>query len=164
MNRFFVEQIAVAVPNVTKAKALMARIGAMAWHDDTVVAKGEVFGVASENVANLHFNYELGNPEQKPLEFEILDYQRGGNWVDSIPRYDDQGVVTHLGMHCTADELVKWRELFAEENIGVAQEVETQSHTNPVIAGKRTYNYVIFSTRGILGVDLKFIVRRDVAV
>ena len=30
---------------------------------------------------------------------------------------------------------------------------------NPVIAGKRTYNYVIFDTKKILGVDVKFIVR-----
>ena len=41
----------------------------------------------------------------------------------------------------------------------MAQEVFTESHTNPVIAGKRSYNYVIFDTREILGVDLKFIVR-----
>ena len=41
----------------------------------------------------------------------------------------------------------------------MAQEVMTESHTNPVIAGKRTYNYVIFDTKEILGVDVKFIVR-----
>jgi hypothetical protein len=43
----------------------------------------------------------------------------------------------------------------------VAQEVLTQSHTNPVISGKRWYNYVIFDTKDILGVDLKFIVRKE---
>ena len=46
-----------------------------------------------------------------------------------------------------------------ERGIKVAQEVFTKSHTNPVIAGKRKYNYVIFDTKEILGVDLKFIVR-----
>jgi hypothetical protein len=35
------------------------------------------------------------------------------------------------------------------------------SHTNPVISGKRWYNYVIFDTKEILGVDLKFIVRKE---
>jgi hypothetical protein len=39
----------------------------------------------------------------------------------------------------------------------------TISHTNPVIAGKRWYTYVIFDTRSILGIDLKFIVRREAA-
>ena len=48
---------------------------------------------------------------------------------------------------------------FANRDIEVAQEVFTDSHTNPVIAGKRSYNYVIFDTKNILGVDLKFIVR-----
>jgi hypothetical protein len=62
-------------------------------------------------------------------------------------------------MHCSGDDLLKWREFFKERQINVAQEVFTESHTNPVIAGKRSYNYVIFDTREILGVDLKFIVR-----
>ena len=67
--------------------------------------------------------------------------------------------ISHLGMHCTADELLNWRDFFDERGIKVAQEVFTKSHTNPVIAGKRKYNYVIFDTKEILGVDLKFIVR-----
>ena len=62
-------------------------------------------------------------------------------------------------MHCSAEELVQWRAFFAERDIPVAQEVFTESHTNPVIAGQRWYNYVIFDTKDILGVDLKFIVR-----
>ena len=69
--------------------------------------------------------------------------------------------VSHLGMHCTADELELWQEFFAERGIGIAQEVVTDSHTNPVISGKRLYNYVIFDTKEILGVDLKFIVRLE---
>ena len=64
-------------------------------------------------------------------------------------------------MHCTADELLGWRDFFKKRDIPVAQEVVTESHTNPVIAGKRTYNYVIFDTKEILGVDVKFIVRKN---
>ena len=71
--------------------------------------------------------------------------------------------VSHLGMHVTSGELEGWRHFFAERGIVVAQEVKTHEHTNPVIAGKRFYTYVIFNTRPILGVDVKFIVRRDVA-
>ena len=62
-------------------------------------------------------------------------------------------------MHCSADDLIEWRVFFQSRGIDVAQEVMTESHTNPVIAGKRSYNYVIFDTKDILGVDLKFIVR-----
>jgi hypothetical protein len=65
-------------------------------------------------------------------------------------------------MHCTADELLKWRKFFRDRGIQIAQEVFTDSHSNPAIAGKRSYNYVIFDTRKILGVDLKFIVRIEV--
>ena len=77
--------------------------------------------------------------------------QRGTN--------EARNTVSHLGMHCSADDLIEWRVFFQSRGIDVAQEVMTESHTNPVIAGKRSYNYVIFDTKDILGVDLKFIVR-----
>ena len=46
-----------------------------------------------------------------------------------------------------------------EANLSFNYDIFSESHTNPVIAGKRSYNYVIFDTKDILGVDLKFIVR-----
>ena len=70
--------------------------------------------------------------------------------------------VSHLGMHVTEAELDAFSDYFRMKGIHIAQMVETRRHTNPVIVGKRTYKYVIFDTRRILGVDLKFIVRRDV--
>lgn len=113
-----------------------------------------MFGYASNNEANLSFNYGLvtGN------EFEVLDYTTGINWMES---FDRQNSVSHLGMHCSAEELAKWREFFSARNIQVAQEVVTQSHTNPAIKDSRRYNYVIFDTKAVLGVDLKFIVRLE---
>jgi hypothetical protein len=69
---------------------------------------------------------------------------------------------SHIGMHCTEDELLDWTKFFTSRGIQIAQQVNTQSHTNPVIAGKRFYTYTIFHTRPILGIDCKFIVRRDV--
>ena len=98
------------------------------------------------------FNYDLISGK----EFEVLNYTSGRNWIDER---GDRNVVSHLGMHCTNAELIKWKEFFKERFIEVAQEVFTDSHTNPAIAGKRSYNYVIFDTQHILGVDLKFIVR-----
>jgi len=150
MLNFKIEQIAIAPANVEKARKLLEDMGAIDWVEDTVVASGKVFGKKGENQADLNFNYDL---------FEILNYKEGNNWVDTLGR--GRNTVSHLGMHCSGKELIGWRNFFAERNIPVAQEVKTQSHTNPVIAGKRWYNYVIFDTKEILGVDLKFIVRLE---
>lgn len=152
--QFRIEQIAINPPNPALAEKLLRDMGAATWSKDHVVAQGKVFGKAHRNAANLAFNYDLFNPEKG--EFEILNYTYGENWMNAPDRGHS---VSHLGMHCTAEELVAWRKFFAEREIAVAQEVFTESHTNFVIAGKRWYNYVIFDTKRILGVDLKFIVR-----
>ncbi len=75
---------------------------------------------------------------------------------------DDHGsAISHLGMHCTAEELLEWRNFFSERGIRVSQEVETQSHTNDAVNKLgRHYQYVIFDTNEIIGADLKFIVRK----
>lgn len=153
--KFFIEQIAICPRDPVLAKRLLTEIGAVDWHEDHVVANGEVYSHKGRNEANLSFNYDIFAGK----EFEILDYTQGNNWMMRPNRFNS---VSHLGMHCTAEELVKWREFFAEREIDVAQEVFTESHTNPVIAGKRSYNYVIFDTKDILGVDLKFIVRINI--
>jgi hypothetical protein len=152
--KFKIEQIAICPADPERAIALLTKMGAETWARDHVVARGNVYdGKDVSNEANLAFNYELLDGAK---EFEVLHYTKGHNWM----QYHACSV-SHLGMHVTADELLLWREFFAAEGINVSQEVMTQSHTNPVIAGKRWYNYVIFNTRGILGVDIKFIVRRD---
>ena len=157
--KFKIEQIAICPKSPEQAKKLLDEMGAGEWAEDHVVAEGEVFGLPSRNEADLSFNYDLvdGN------EFEVLHYTTGKNWIGDREAKDDWprevNSVSLLGMHCTAEELVEWRKFFEERGIAVAQEVMTESHTNPVIAGKRTYNYVIFDTKDILGVDVKFIVR-----
>jgi hypothetical protein len=167
-----IEQIALSPRDPAKAMELLAALGLTEWIHDEVVASGSVRGKLAQNKADLHFNYQADHhfeevsadplaPEQepppaeaKPLELEVIKYQEGKNWLDKVP-----SSVCHLGMHCTASELVGWRKKFEELGIKIAQEVFTQSHTNPAIAGSRRYQYVIFDTRAILGVDLKFIVR-----
>lgn len=151
--KFCIEQVAIFPADPAKARELLRAMGAVKWVDDHVKAEGEVFGFKAGNEADLAFNYELLADAN---EFEILDYTHGPSWMDNR-----RNQVSHLGMHCTAEDLVRWREFFAERGIPVAQEVKTKSHTNAAISGKRWYQYVIFDTRPILGVDLKFIVRRD---
>lgn len=155
--KFFIEQIALNPPDARAAMDLLSQLGLSAWTDDVVTATGTVRGKQATNRAELHFNYEASPLEGKPLELEVLQYQEGKNWMQRNP-----ASVSHLGMHCTLKELVQWKEKFKECGIEIVQEVFTDSHTNPTIAETRRYQYVIFGTRDILGVDLKFIVRFNV--
>jgi hypothetical protein len=152
--KFKIEQIAISVGSRASAMNLLFDIGAKDWHLDTVSAVGKVFGKDGQNTANLAFNYEICEGK----EFEVLEYTSGPNWIAAS---DVAPCVSHFGMHCTQEELDRWIEFFDEQGIKIAQAVETVQHTNPVIAGKRWYTYVIFDTRRIIGTDLKFIVRRD---
>jgi len=151
--KFVIEQVALFPKDPERAIAFLKKIGAEEWARDIVIAKGEVFGVQGANVGELAFNYNMLGAAK---ELEVLHYREGPHWMAD-------NCVSHLGMHVKAEELAQWRAFMAEEGIPVAQEVLTHLHTNPVIAGKRWYQYVIFDTREILGVDLKFIVRREEA-
>jgi hypothetical protein len=151
--KFRIEQVALHPKNPEAAMELLTAMGAGEWAKDHVVAAGSVFGSAATNEANLAFEYEMLGEAR---ELEVLQYTTSDNWMELQPWR-----VSHLGMHCSPEELVDWRAFFAARNIRVAQEVKTQSHSNPVIAGKRWYNYVIFDTYEILGVDIKIIVRHD---
>lgn len=176
MPAFKIEQIALSIPNAQRAQDFLAKIGLTEWFHDHVVAKGHVFqehpykGSHDEetNEADLRFNYQAGNGSDdgagKPLELEILSYTKGENWIEeNVSELDaHENQVSHLGMHVTAEELEGWRDFFYAEDISVAQEVNTESHTNPAIKDTRRYKYVIFDTRDIIGVDLKFIVRKDI--
>lgn len=155
MPQFKIGQLALALPlnaeDHTLALKFLAACGIRGWVEDTVCAQGTVNGCNARNTAKLRFNYDtfLGN------ELELLNYTQGPSWLNelSLP------TVSHIGMHCTEPELLKWRQLMADFRIEVAQEVWTESHTNPRIRDCRRYHYVIFSTRELIGVDMKFIVR-----
>jgi hypothetical protein len=159
--KFRIEQIALAPANTGRAIKLLSDLGLTDWFKDNVVASGHVYGVPGQNSALLQFNYQAGNgndPAGKPLELEVLKYVDGNNWLN----YRPDNTTSHLGMHVTSEELYAFQKYFEREGIPVAQAVWTDAHTNPAIAGKRFYNYVIFDTHQIIGVDLKFIVRHDV--
>jgi len=146
-----IDQIAICPPDPSAAIELLTAMGATSWINDKVTARGNVRSKQDVvSVGSLAYNYELGSPR----EFEVLHYERGPNWMQ-----DNPASVSHFGMHCTQEQLECWRSFFAKRNIKVAQELHTEKHTNVAIAGKRRYHYVIFDTRSILGVDLKFIVR-----
>jgi hypothetical protein len=156
--RFKIEQLAIAPKQrIGEAMKLLSDMGLANWSTDVVHAIGSVWDFPEkENSALLAFNY-MGM--SKALEFEVLHYLEGENWLDKQSKFN--GCASHIGMHCSEEELSRWFDFFAEREIGVAQEVYTDNHTNPVIADSRRYHYVIFDTRNILGFDVKFIVRRD---
>lgn len=157
--RFFIEQLALCPTDPGRARALLEKMGMQDWATDTVKARGTVWGVGPyENTAQLSFNYQATDGGDKALELEILDYTKGAAWVDEFIG-NDQSIVSHLGMHCTAADRERWIAFFKAEGIEIVQDVLTLSHTNPAIAGKRWYTYTIFGTRDILGVDIKLIVR-----
>jgi hypothetical protein len=160
LPKFKIEQIALCPTNPTKARHLLEDLGLTDWFVDNVHATGVVRGATGENHALLQFNYQAGNGSDvaagKPLELEVLHYTNGNNWMLKNPN-----TVSHLGMHCSAEDLAQFRAYFYKQGIGIAQEVNTLAHTNAVIKDSRRYQYAIFDTREILGVDLKFIVRKE---
>lgn len=150
--RFRIEQLALAPKKDSLAIEFLQDIGLAEWTEDDVVAGGTVFGECGANRATLRFNYEAFSGK----ELEILKYTHGCSWVDGLTP-----TVSHIGMHTTEEELVEWRKVMNKWDMLVVQEVKTISHTNPAIAGKRCYHYVIFGTRWLIGTDIKFIVRHD---
>jgi hypothetical protein len=153
--KFIIEQIALCPRDPAAAIELLTAIGLGEWARDHVIAAGLVYGKGGGNEADLAFNYQATS--DKSLELEVLHYTTGPNWME---RHGPSA--SHLAMHVTQDELVRWSALFEARGIEASQIVRTSSHTNPVISGKREYIYAIFDTRSILGIDLKFIVRQDV--
>lgn len=167
--QFKIEQVALYPRDPIAAIALLTAMGLGEWARDHVIATGGVRGAVGSNEADLAFNYQgtrgmeplTGEPGTevtpdliKPLELEVLHYTHGRNWMDGVARS-----VSHLGMHVTMDEMIRWDDFFWRRGIKVAQSVRTTGHTNPAIAETRRYQYTIYDTRDILGVDVKFIVR-----
>lgn len=164
---FKIEQIALFTVTSERARAFLSALGLSEWHHDNVVAHGSVFNQHEQtNEAHLAFNYQAGSGSDveagKPLELEVLDYTQGANWMDQSMEAGETGrcgAVSHLGMHVTEEQLVEFDHVMRAWEIQVAQRVHTQSHTNPHIKDSRRYKYVIYDTRFLIGVDLKFIVR-----
>lgn len=162
--QFQIEQIALSIDQSRKnaAMALLADLGMTEWHKDTVVAAGSVgLSPGQTNTAELAFNYQVGGKE-KLLELELLNYTEGDNFVRrALAGTEASSIVTHIGMHVTAEQLEEVWRIMQGHGISTSQVVRTQSHTNPVIKDSRRYTYAIFATRDLIGVDLKFIVRKD---
>lgn len=125
------------------------------WVHDTVRASGTVFDEPTTVTADLMFHYGIG-----PFEFEILHYHHDSpdNWLNASGVTSKSPIgLSHLGLH--VEDVGTVIRFLKDRDFKVAQEVTTESHTNPAIRDSRRYKYVIFDTRACLGFDLKFIQR-----
>lgn len=145
-----IEQVAIYSKQPEKLIKALEILGCDEWHHDHVVANGKVNGAEARNEADLAFNYQLGD-----FEFEILNYTSGDNWHKDKDK--TKPFLSHLGVH--VGDVEEMKEKFGKLGLKIVQEVETESHTNEVIKGKRKYNYVIFDTHELFGFDLKLIQR-----
>jgi hypothetical protein len=152
-----IEQIAIASIDPLALIENFRILGISNWTHDIVTAQGTVFGKNATNVAQLHFNYELG------FELEVLKYEAGLNWHEEGDRNASgrSHFLSHIGLHVTEKEMEHWIREMETFGIDIAQEVITISHTNSAIAGKRKYRYVVFNSISKLGFDLKLIQRID---
>jgi hypothetical protein len=124
------------------------------WTEDFVTGRVSVFS-EPENVskAKLLFNYDLG------IEVEILTYLEGPNWhrhrdkhgIGPCTRPGCHAFQSHIGFHVNDGDIPVLP-------FPVAQTMTTTFHSNPAITDRR-YQYVIYDTLDILGVDLKYIKR-----
>ncbi len=148
-----IEQVAIRSNDPDKLIKNLKQLGIDEWVQDLVTAKGTVFADKNViNVATLNFNYQLG------FELEVLKYESGNNWH----KYDGRDVcdhsLSHMGLHVSKEEMNHWKTKMRLMNIEIAQEVYTQSHTNPGVKGRK-YHYVVFDSTKFIGFDLKLIER-----
>lgn len=154
MFNLVIDQIALCPPDPERAIKFLKDLGLTDWVHDTVTAEGTVFGKSGSNTADLAFNYQA--MAEGSVELEILHYKEGPNWMEK-----HGPSVSHIGVHVTQRELDEIRRVMGYLKIELAQAVNTTSHTNPYLLDKkRKFLYEIYDTRDILGVDLKFIVRK----
>lgn len=153
-----IEQIAIYCEHPKALKDCLRLIGVPldSWSDDVVDAIGTVGALDNvPNIAELSFNYEL----IPGIELELIRYQEGANWLANRSARKEPGL-SHLGVHIGPEvDLDQVISLMRERDIHVAQNVITNHHTNPAIAGKRRYHYVVFDTIDKFGFDLKLIRR-----
>lgn len=158
-----VEQVAMYVSDMDRAKANYARLGLTNWVDDTVTGEVKVaYGGNCKNginIAHLSFNYDLG------FELELIRYMNGPNWHHANGRigasgepYDALPFPSHMSWH--VEDMTESKSMILAAGFKIAQEVKTIAHTNPyLVANGRKFNYCVFDTRAQLGWDIKLIER-----
>lgn len=153
------DQIAFYSRNLPRTRALLKVLfGLDQWVSDIVTGEGLVWGRKVTGLkGELCFNYQTG------VELELLCYPEGQGWHASRGPLKDlfsskSIFLSHVGVHVA--DMAKARLPYELKGWYVAQEIWTTHHTNPyLVENGRTYHYVVFDSRDIIGVDLKLIER-----
>lgn len=135
------DQVAIAYRTEEEKAAIKASLGLAdkEWIKDVVSADVRVLGrhgdiVNSKNVAELEFCMVLG------MQFELIRYVEGPNWIDTASRLGtDLPMVAHVGFHL--DEGEEWPDFAGV----LVQEAWTTAHTNEAVnKADRRYQYRIY--------------------
>lgn len=155
------EQVAIYAEDPEKViRGLGERAGLTQWTRDIAIADGYVFGEPVYDViGELAFNY------QAVVELEVLHYRTPLHWHavrrarGAFPANQSISMFpSHMGMH--VEDMALARLPYEALGWKVAQELWTKSHTNQYLLDRgRTYHYVVWDSRGIIGFDLKLIQR-----
>lgn len=163
------DQLAIAVDN---PEFVMRVIGGNFWTKDHVKSNVRTRGPIE---FNLFYNYEQDIPFK---ELELIQFLSNNNFHSAVNKsisplglyaaslYKklsilDTVFISHIGIHCTDTESKEWILHFKQFDIWPIHEDTSYSHTNPAIAGKRTYHNIIFGSRKTLGFDFKACIRID---
>lgn len=158
-----IDQLAIYTQDPKSTRDLLGVLfGMTEWVQDIAVGSGEVYGTYHRTIAgDLSFNYQTG------IEIEVLHYVTPDHWHSARARmaaeYMTPGLfVSHIGVH--VDDMAEARKVYERAGWRVAQEVHTFTHTNPYLKERgRTFHYVVWDSRGIIGFDLKLIQRIEKA-
>jgi hypothetical protein len=144
----------LAVQGRTRRAALLAMGGWAFPVRDVVTAVGrDAAGQRIRNVAELAFCYDMwpGN-----LEYEVLFYREGWNWMESSWGNTVANVqLSHYGVHVGSRAEM---DHITGQFYGILQEVVTVHHANPACADRR-YHYRILDAEADLGCAVKLIRR-----
>jgi hypothetical protein len=151
---FEVEQVALAVENITAAVSRYQAAGFEEWFKDTVTLQVNNYNEHGQRdstmaVAELAFNYQVIPGK----EFELIEFKVGENFHEnlSVPG------LSHMGLH--VDNIHSWMARYRNMYFKTLMEARTISHTGkPAETGVR-YKYVILNTIKEYGFYLKLIER-----
>lgn len=156
MPPFKLDQVAFYAADLPRlTQRLSNQFGLTEWVHDFAIGDGFVFGVpVMDIVGELWFNYQTG------LEVELLRYHSPMNWhAVRDPRTPVmRPFFSHIGTH--VEDMAVARLPYEAAGWKVAQELWTKSHTNQYLKDRgRTYHYVVWDSRDIIGFDVKLIQR-----
>lgn len=139
---------------------MLRDIGLTDWFVDNVTAKGKMHERENIEVMEQCFStYEADDNSEirTPVALELSRHIAG-------PTYNgiQRNFVSHLGMYVTEEQLDRFRIYFDNKWVAVLMDMDTTNHSDPSTNVTARFHYVVFDTRPIIGVDLMFIVRKDI--